>query len=524
MNDFGWRHPGLMGPKGLAEETLKKIDPNNTIGELANKPLVTGPQVPEPMPASQPAPTQQPTPAQPPISTKKVGVRDVNEVSEPTFQNDPMRSIGNIQQKMAETGQEIDKKYGEMADMQEATAGEMARMNEMRRQVEEESALEIKDTEARAKMFNLTDSEYSRVQDIERKIDMGEATEQDIALHKKLTERGQEIGQWTGMGTGSKIMAALSVAMGAIGSGLNGGPNIAIDMLNKTLDENVRRQMGRREDFNKRIGLAKDEADREIEAFDRQSAEFKAMKAGQLGAIQTRIEGLMKNTANQEAQGNLVQLSERIGMDRQRLLQEAAQQKSQEKLANRRLNLQAQQFNAQQDMRREQMYAGQQAAQAEAVAQDKNLGARGFKRKEGAQVSKEEVKKASEGAGQFETAMNILEDIKKFNEKEGRSVSPGWDSDAEIKGRALMSRFYTAAKEAQKLGVLAGPDMDLLTDQLGDPTSWRQDAFKANLKQVEKELLQGYSKSMDRIGLIDNKWYKRYLESEADEKVDIDYK
>ena len=62
---------------------------------------------------------------------------------------------------------------------------------------------------------------------------------------------------WADRSTGNKVLAALLIALGGIGAGLTGGPNMALQVLEKTLESDLKTQERKRKLLGERIGAQK---------------------------------------------------------------------------------------------------------------------------------------------------------------------------------------------------------------------------------------------------------------------------
>ena len=109
----------------------------------------------------------------------------------------------------------------------------------------------------------------------------------------------------------------------------------------------------------------------------------------------------------------------------------------------------------------------------------------------------QEVRAAAEAAEQYD---KILAELQAINEKPDESVSP----QERARAQALYSEAFLVKKEMANLGVIAGPDMDLVEGGIGkDPSElWQYDPAVSAKLQTARQLAQSQIKGKVRSSNI----------------------
>ncbi len=351
---------------------------------------------------------------------------------------------------------------------------------------------------------------------------------------------------WHNMGTGNKILAGISVAMSGLGDAMAGRadrPNMALAIITGAIKDDVDAQIREREHLGKRIGIARNSLDnyRQVSADDREAGQLKVAEmykrtarkmesaAGAYGSERAKLAA--QQTAAQldaEAAKIIGQYGESaFNRDVQR--QNLANQKAQIGVAYGNLDLNRKQFAWQKDYQRDQlMLEAGKLAQAGKANEAKLYMERGIGgttvpvTDENGNVTgvRHEPLKNRDGSVWIptggEASVDKLRNVKAASETligiidEVQRMGPEYLSDtANSKKLQEMKANWAAAKlevkDVKQLGVLAGPDMDLIDQYLGtpDPTRWKDSV--AGIAQARKNIVRGTNTLMQAHGL-DGEW------------------
>ncbi|MEM6533890.1 MAG: hypothetical protein AAF654_14815 [Myxococcota bacterium] len=266
----------------------------------------------------------------------------------------------------------------------------------------------------------------------------------------------------------AKSIAALAMALGAMGQAFTGGENVAMRIIDSEIARNIDAQ---KESLRQnRLNLS-----------DAEAAE---------GRLVTDKERSLQDDLRAQMQVNesWIRQIDRITAEFQGPEQAAA-------LVEKRAQLEAQNAEAAQRMAQTKFSAGMQtlgAEQQNRALAIQSAAARAKSQQQrlpglvGTPVSKKARDEAVEMAGTLESALNTLDALDAHVAETGFNV---YLTDDDAKGKALSTELALTWKNLAELGVLAGPDMELIDRQIpSDPGAWNQGVVKQKLRQARATL------------------------------------
>lgn len=328
---------------------------------------------------------------------------------------------------------------------------------------------------------------------------------------------------WGDAGTGKKVGWLVAMAMSGIGDALQhkSGPNPVIGMLEKTIDADVRAQLMRRDELAAKLGRAKDGLD----AFDRFStnqearilakrAQAKELVAQQLLTSASKYAGdaalangskavaeLRKSSAKDMqaavdmAHGHQVQ-DANLAINRQQVAISGGQLS----LANKKFAWDKEKDEAALAIEVAKLNKAGDEAKAKLVAEK---GIPGVYNKDGTPMvatgsSPEDLAKLKDSTASARQVVDIIDRV--------RRIRTGWNSETanseEYQNlKSEWNGLRLAGKDLFKLGVIAGPDMDLLDGFFGSDDPNRFKNFGAGLKTARQRVLKNTSFLLQSRGL-----------------------
>lgn len=290
---------------------------------------------------------------------------------------------------------------------------------------------------------------------------------------------------WKQRGVGAQVAAAIAAGMGAFASTVSGGPNFALDIINRAVDQDIEAQRDEYERAKDKVNEARsDYAMFRQQGFDDRQARLLA-RQNKLDVVDSKITEAGAALKNLDSQKRVADLQ--IGI---------RQGKDQLEMQLKQINhAAAQQAAATEAARAANIYK----AQADAVQQQNE---RAVSLPDGTKVlagTKEEAEK-------LKTANAAREEIKAlFSRMRGlvndyRQV--GWPaSNVELEG--IASQIKTKMAVMNGMGAISGTDERLVT-QFANPTDWFQfdDTVIKSIDSAEQSLDQGYTSALVARGVI----------------------
>ena len=362
----------------------------------------------------------------------------------------------------------------------------------------------------------------------------------DAAVKAEADYKIDDNRKWHNLSTGRKVLAAISVALSGLGDALQRrtGPNLALGIITGAIKDDVDAQVREREQLGKRIGIARNSLDsyRAISQDEREAGQLKV--AEQYRRTATQIESVAAKYASPKAKLNAALLAEQLNAEAAKLIgqhgeaaynrdvkrQEMAMQRQQIGISGGHLALAGKQFEWQKKQQAAQLQI--EAAKLKATGKDKEAEEyrkRGIggtavpvRDKDGntVDVTFEPIRQR-DGSLWLPTGSDAAVD-KLRNEKVATdrliqimdgvlAAGPEWLSDTRNSDKLQeMKADWAAAKlevkDVKQLGVIAGPDLDLIEEFLGtsDPSK-RKDPV-AGITRARRNLVQGMNIRMRAHG------------------------
>lgn len=338
--------------------------------------------------------------------------------------------------------------------------------------------------------------------------------------------------RWHNLSTGRKILAGISVALSGLGDALSRrtGPNLAMGIITGAIKDDVEAQLREREQLGKRIGIKQNSLDnyRKIAADDREAGQLKVAEeykrvaaqidatAAQYASPKAKLAAQMTAAQLQEHAASIISQHGEAAWNRDVKRQELANQRASIGISGGHLALAGKQFEYAKKHDRDQMLIeAAKLAQAGKVKESEEWLKRGIsgtlapvKDKDGNVVDYESTPLMQrDGKTRWiptgsEAAVDKLRNEKVATDRlvqimdQVIAAGPEWLSDSRNSDKLQQMKADWAAaklevKDVKQLGVIAGPDLDLIEDYLGTPDPTRYKDSTAGIERARKNLVSG---------------------------------
>jgi hypothetical protein len=286
-----------------------------------------------------------------------------------------------------------------------------------------------------------------------------EGENEEIA--KSVREGAVKPGQyWENLGTGNKILAAISIGLGGFAAGMTGGRNVALDIIQKTIDNDIEAQ--------------KKNLDSKENLLARNLAKYKDL-----------------DTALAVTKGNLLALANAT-VESQKAMAMDSQAKNNAEVLKSNLNLQRQQLQQQSALRQAKMaitsgevegYINPEFLGKEApLAVELDIGGRRVTKLAQSIDAAGKVRESEAASKHLNSLVGRMRDFMKG----GSAVLPLTERKEEA--GALRAETQMALKEFERLGVLNPHDVEAMAPLLPDPGALMQGLQAVRLRELEKTL------------------------------------
>jgi hypothetical protein len=368
---------------------------------------------------------------------------------------------------------------------------------------------------------------------------------------------------WHNAGTGQKILAGISVALSGLGDVLmrKTGPNMALQIIQGAIKDDVEAQIRDKENAGKAVGLARNSLDdyraqghdlREAgqlkiaEGYKWAAADLET-KASAFGAPKAKLAAKMNADQLRMDAAKILGTAAEAAYNRENKAKEMAMQRQSIGIAGGHLALAREQFAFNQENEK-----AQRANEAAKIAQagQKELAAEYLKRgiggtaeavtdKDGNVTGTRMVPLKNRDGSLFiptgsEASVDKLRNEKVATDRlvqimdQVQAAGPEWLSDRANSDKLQRLKADWAAaklevKDVKQLGVIAGPDLDLIEDFLGtpDPTRWKDS--KAGIERSRGNLVRGMNTRMQAHG-FDGEYAPKALSGLKESTGDEAYK
>lgn len=137
-------------------------------------------------------------------------------------------------------------------------------------------------------------------------------------------------GYWQDKSTGTKILGAISIALGAYGAAKTGGQNYALNIINKAMDDDFQQYQS---NINKQIAAIQQSRlsmDSKDKLTNQKLAQLDAYKLAQVEQVQNKLDSLSSKFGSEEAQAKLAGLNASLDQKRAENKQEIADKYAQQ--------------------------------------------------------------------------------------------------------------------------------------------------------------------------------------------------
>lgn len=264
---------------------------------------------------------------------------------------------------------------------------------------------------------------------------------------------------WNNASTGNKVIAGIGVLLSGIGSGLSGQPNMAMKVINDTIDRDIE---GQKANMGKTATLL----EANYRRFGNMQAAEAATRATLLGTAQAQIQAIGSNTQNGIAAGAMKQALSQIEMQKASMMLNA-------NISNRQNAV---------------MNSGgggnvlSSPAEAERLFPGKWVNVPGA----GIRVAPtpEDAKIVKETQSGAQNLGATLSEMQNFMNKTGTAISQTSRATAD----ALRNRAIAQVNELAGLKRLSSEDVEIILNQIPNPGAFFQSSAQAQLNEAKKTI------------------------------------
>lgn len=187
------------------------------------------------------------------------------------------------------TAEELPKKPSEMTKDYNEIINSQLEAGEAQKKQQEENEKLFQEHE----LINwaLNDNHQNKMKEWQTKYDTAVKDYQDQKLNPHSV--------WDKAGTSGKIMAGIGLLLGGIGAGMTGGKNQALEIINKTIDDDIRAQQ-------EEIGKKKNSLSLYLHEYGDMNAAFNAAKADRLAALEGQLRITAARTNSKVTEQNAI--------------------------------------------------------------------------------------------------------------------------------------------------------------------------------------------------------------------------
>lgn len=481
LPQFGQTQPVTFGQSKLGQY-IKNLPP---VTQEASTGLFGGPQVPVPginAPAQQPSKLIPPTP-KPQPETEFV------EQKQPSYDPNKIRAVIPSRQvtmptsSVVTTQQPTEEEYSRLADVTEQEARYVGAQQEL---LDEQANWVAKQAEVKERLIGVEEGAQAR------RLEIDKAKNEEIKTQvQKLNDLNEDIKNykvkdfWADKSTGTKIIASIGVALGAAGSALAGGPNAAMSILQNAVERDLQKQKENLRNKYVSADLQRGILAETYQMYGDQMTSVEAARAASYRAVGAEIDAMATKAQSDEMKAKILNLSEAVKLKAaeaelqfQQSLRSTVQQQFATKTFSGRVI-------TNQDIVNKGMEQEGYVDYRDMIKEKKGKffvpAYGGFTRKES------EAEDLRQNASDRETMKSFLRELIKFRSEYGQ-----WnqlDRKAKQRARTIHNEALLLKKGPafDNLGVLAGPDMQVLIQSLGNPEdifSFREEQYKTLLDSV----------------------------------------
>lgn len=278
---------------------------------------------------------------------------------------------------------------------------------------------------------------------------------------------------------GTKVGASIAMALSAVGSALAGGPNIAKEIIDGAIQRDMRAQAANLENQRAALDEKKSALGRYMDQFSDERSAFAAARGTLIQGYADQISMAKEGIQDAEQLRQLDLLEQQYRTEAQTLITGAAQRQAE--LDMQSAETEAGLIGQEETIRnqRTQRAATRQSMRAKGQPGASRLPT-GY---EGNPPTEKALNDVVSMAGTIEEALVAVKDLQSHVDEKGHTL-PFTDADAAGKSKA--TNLQMIAKDMFELGVLTGPDMELIENVVpSDPGAFRQGRVRAQLQEAE---------------------------------------
>lgn len=264
---------------------------------------------------------------------------------------------------------------------------------------------------------------------------------------------------WADKPTWSKILSALSVGLGAYAQGMGAGRNTALAILNKTMDDDYRKQRSQIDKQFQTYKISKGNVDQVRSLYNRKIRQLDIKRVAGLRALKSTVQskkvGLKTEAAQIQAEVIENNLDTKIAMAQDNVTSKLNAMIARERRRKDMVANTARKERAKLLAKTEKIKESRAGSEIGDYAPQK-----------GVTLRPADASKLREMKALKDDTTHLVKQLKTLTEKYG-SFETGGIGGVEME--TLTNRIHMNMKDFDNLGVLAGPDMGLLLGQIPKP-------------------------------------------------------
>lgn len=363
------------------------------------------------------------------------------------------------------------------------------------------------------------EKERAAVRDREQKEVEYARAQQQSAMDAYVNHKVDQGRLWHNSSTGSKIMAGIALAMGALGGAIvardRGGQvvNPALDIIQKSIDDDVRLQLADRDKLGQVAQMKRTAVGDLLSQFKDKESQYDALRAAQRQRVAMQLDAIAAKTQDPVKKLQAQEASAQLYAQRGVLLDQAQQREIDNRRANRQLSiagghlaLARSQFDWQKERDKDEsaykwasLGINDRAAAAKAelekneklteLDREQGIGDPSsgdpLKQKDGTvwHAPKERAKELGKQTAAAAQVAHLIDSLKRVRNGAGSE----WFNTPEAKKlKGDLAALRLEIKNTAELGVLAGPDMDLIDSFVGTNDATSTDVMNSMMDGLDR--------------------------------------
>lgn len=409
-------------------------------------------------------------------------------------QNDLLRQRGDtmgreqdmVMRRSADEAVVLENRFSKMQELQQREAEtEKQRQEQVGRDFETLNA-----SRENLRYFNMDPTARDKAQAV---LKDPTATDEERAQASDTLDKGSKIDPGRLLGnTRNKVFAAIATGLGAYGAALTGSANTAAEMVQQAIDNDINAQRAAQEARREELGAANDLIAQNRQRFEDERQAMLATKIQMLELSQLEVERAQARYGGEESAINLEKMHQDLG---QAVIETEA------KFNEASVNNAIRGRSAEADIaaRRAQLAAMQAKNERSGIPAIPGMRPTGEKL-----PTKQDIKDVTTGREATVKALQELDKMEAHINKYGREMSSMTDASKEGKRMARSFQLMLKSPLFFQLGVLAGPDVELLDETFpNDINKLRQDDVRNAIHFWRDKITDGWAASARQRGYAD---------------------